>query len=52
MGFTGSGDKRREDAGKFPTVIEGAVRNGKLEIAVHNLATGAVRDRFSFEPRR
>lgn len=52
MGFTGSGDKRREDAGKFPTVIEGAVRNGQLEIAVHNLATGAVRDRFSFEPRR
>lgn len=52
MSFTGSGDKRREDSGKFPTVIEGTVRDGRLVITVHNLVTGAVHDCFSFEPRR
>ncbi|MBQ7516118.1 MAG: metallophosphoesterase family protein [Schwartzia sp.] len=52
MGFTGSGDNRRDDPGKFPTVIEGLVRNGRLEINVHNLLTQTVQDQFLFAPRR
>ena len=52
MGFTGSGDNRREDPGKFPTVIEGLVRRGQLEIRVHNLVTGTIQDRFTFPPRQ
>jgi hypothetical protein len=52
MPSTGSGDNRREDPGKFPTVIEGLVRNGRLEILVHNLVTNTVHDRFTFFPRR
>ena len=51
MGFSGSGDKRRENPDKFPTVIEGAVRAGRLEITVHNLLSGNVQDRFAFSPR-
>ncbi len=52
LGFTGSGDNRKEDPGKFPTVVEGLVRRGRLEIRVHNLVTGAIQDRFTFQPRR
>ena len=52
LGFTGSGDNRKEDPGKFPTVVEGLVRRGRLEIRVHNLVTGAIQDRFTFPPRR
>ena len=52
MGFTGSGENRREDPGKFPTVIEGAVRDGCLGITVHNLLTDTVQDRFTYLPRR
>ena len=37
--------------GHFPTVIEGIVRDGQLEITVHNLLTDAVQDRFTFSPR-
>ncbi len=37
--------------GHFPTVIEGLVRNGRLEITVHNLLTDAVQDHFTFSPR-
>ena len=51
MGFTGSGDNRREDPGKFPTVIEGLVRGGLLEINVHNLVTNKIQDSFTFQPR-
>ena len=51
MGFTGSGDNRKEDPGKFPTVIEGTVRGGRLEITVHNLVTGRVQSQFYFRPR-
>ena len=52
MGFTGSGDNRREDSGKFPTVIEGKTRGCRLEIIVHNLLTQSVQDCFTFLPRR
>lgn len=51
MGFTGSGENRRENPSKFPTVIEGEVSNGKLQIVVHNLLTGRVQGRFEFMPR-
>ena len=52
LGFTGSGENRKEDPGKFPTVVEGLVRRGRLEIRVHNLVTGTIQDRFTFRPRR
>ena len=32
--------------GRFPTVIEGGVKGGKLEIVAHNFLTGAVEERF------
>ena len=51
LGFTGSGDNRKEDPGKFPTVVEGLVHRGHLEIRVHNLVTGTIQDRFTFRPR-
>ena len=51
MGFTGSGENRREDPGKFPTVIEGIVRHGHLEILVHNIVTGRLQSQFFFNPR-
>jgi len=37
---------------KFPTVIEGEVKRGKLRITVHNIATGKVQDSFAFSPRK
>ncbi len=52
LGFTGSGDNRKEDPGKFPTVVEGLVHRSHLEIRVHNLVTGTIQDRFTFRPRR
>jgi len=39
------------DPGRFPTVIEGVVRGGRLEILVHNLRTGHVQSQFYFQPR-
>ena len=51
MGFSGSGENRKEDPGKFPTVIEGVVRGGRLEINVHNILTGRVQSQFFFQPR-
>jgi hypothetical protein len=51
MGFTGSGQNRRERPEKFPTVIEGMVSNGKLQITVHNLLSGRVQGRFEYMPR-
>lgn len=39
-------------SGKFPTVIEGVVRAGRLEIIVHNLVTGRVQSQFFFKPRK
>jgi len=51
MGVWGSGENRKEDAGKFPTVIDGTVRAGRLEITVHNLLTGRIQGQFYFSPR-
>ncbi|MBO7417563.1 MAG: metallophosphoesterase [Bacteroidaceae bacterium] len=51
MGFTGNGENRREAPERFPTVIEGKVVNSKLEVIIHNLVTGKVQDKFSYEPR-
>jgi len=51
MGVWGSGENRKEDSGKFPTVIEGTVRAGRLEITVHNLLTGRIQGQFYFSPR-
>ena len=42
--------KQRPD--KFPTVIEGEVRDSQLHITVHNLLTGQVQDTFDFAPRK
>ena len=51
MGFTGSGENRRERPEKFPTVIEGEVKDGKLHIVIHNLLTGHVQDTYTFAPK-
>ena len=51
MGFTGSGESRRERPEKYPTVIEGKVVDGKLQIQIHNLLTGKVQDSFEFRSR-
>ena len=51
MGFTGIGENRRERPEKFPTVIEGEVKDGKLHIAIHNLLTGHVQDTYTFAPK-
>lgn len=48
--IVGGGPEMGSD-GHFPTVIEGIVRDGQLEITVHNLLTDAVQDRFTFSPR-
>ena len=34
------------DPGRFPTVIEGRVENGRLVLTVHNVQSGAVAGRF------
>jgi hypothetical protein len=51
MGFTGSGDNRKEAPDRFPTVIEGIVVDGKLQVNIHNLLTGKLQDSFSFYPK-
>ena len=38
--------------GRFPTVIEGEVRDGQLHITVHNLISGEVQQTHSFSPRK
>lgn len=35
----------------YPTVIEGKVEGGRLNITVHNIFTGQVQDTLSFKPR-
>ena len=35
------------DAGRFPTVIEGAVRDGRLEVTVHDVFGNRVAEKFS-----
>ena len=51
MGFTGSGENRREEPTRFPTVIEGKVANGKLQIIVHNLVTGKIQETVEFNAK-
>jgi hypothetical protein len=36
---------------RFPTVVEGKVVDGKLEVKVHNVAAGTVAGRYVYEPR-
>ena len=40
------------DEKHFPTVIEGKVEGGKLNVTVHNVLTGQVEDQVSFAPRK
>ncbi len=40
----------RERKDKFPTVIEGEVRDKRLRITVHNLLTGKVEEELEFNP--
>ena len=37
---------------EFPTVIEGKVEGGRLQITVHNITTGQVQETLSFLPRK
>ena len=37
---------------RYPTVIEGEVKGGRLHITVHNILTGEIQDTVSFAPRR
>ena len=37
---------------EFPTVIEGKVEGGRLQITVHNITTGQVQETLSFSPRK
>jgi hypothetical protein len=39
------------EEGRFPSVIEGRVENGKLMVYVHNAETGAIAGRHEFSPR-
>ena len=41
-----------QDAGRFPTVIEGKVEGGKLKIVVHDVFNKRVAGDFSYPPRR
>ena len=52
MGYEGKGEKRHPDAGKFPTVVEGKVENGKLRITTYNLMSGQVLDNLTFNKRK
>ena len=52
MGFVGEGEKRREAPDRFPTVIEGSVKDGRLQVVVHNCVTGLVQDSFSYAARK
>ena len=52
MGYEGKGAKRRPDAGKFPTVIEGKVERGKMHIISYNLMSGEVMDDLWFDKRK
>ncbi len=48
--IVGAGPPMREKS--YPTIVEGKVENGKLDITVHNIFTGQVQETFSFAPRR
>ncbi len=44
-----NGKKRPE---KFPTVIEGEVKENILHVSVHNLISGDIQEAFTFSPRK
>ncbi len=48
----GGPDMDPSKEGRFPTVIEGEVKDRKLKITVHNILTGKVQDSFTFAPRK
>lgn len=48
--LVGGGPDMKE--GNYPTVIEGKVEGGKLQVIVHNIYTGKVQETFTFAPRR
>ena len=52
LGFQGRGETRKERPDLFPTVIEGLVRDGKLEINIHNIVTNKIQDTFTYKPRK
>lgn len=45
-----SGRELIPDASRFPTVIEGRVRNDRLTVVVHNVMTGGVAGEYVFSP--
>ena len=51
LGFRGKGANRVADTNRYPTVIDGEIKAGKLRIVVYNMLTGGVQDCFSFGPR-
>lgn len=48
----GGPDMDPSKEGRFPTAIEGEVKDRKLKITVHNILTGKVQDSFTFAPRK
>ena len=48
--IVGGGPDMREK--HYPTVIEGKVEGGKLQVIVHNIMTGQVQETFTFSPRK
>lgn len=55
--IVGGGPEMGESDGKknkklFPTVIEGEVRDNQLVITIHNLVTGKVQEKLTFDKRK
>ena len=44
--MVGGGPRMNES--EYPTVVEGRVVRGKLQLTVHNILTGKVLDTFTF----
>ena len=47
--LVGGGPRMREE--DYPTVVEGRVNKGKLQLTVHNILTGKVQEEFTFDRR-
>lgn len=52
MGYTEKDGVRKEKPESFPTVVDGQIRKGKLEINVYNIVTGKVQETLEFKPRK
>lgn len=48
----GGPDMSGEKKERFPTVIEGEVKDGKLVVSIHNIYTGAVQETLTIDKRR